>query len=66
MDPSNGKGIGVFNLICGQKNLKDKLIFKMTMMAHFGLPMKNLNNTFLKFKFANIITAIIFRILLHL
>lgn len=65
MDPSNGKVIGVSNLICGQKNLKDRLIYKMTMTAHFGLPMKNLNNTFQKFKFANIIAAIIFQILLH-
>ena len=61
MDHFNGKEIGVFNLICGRQNLKDKLIFKTIMKVHFGLLMKNLSNTFQKFKFANITVAIIFQ-----
>lgn len=66
MDHFNGKETGVFNLICGRKNLNDKLIFKMKMMVLFGLQMKNLNSTFQKFKFVNIIAAIIFQIHHHL
>ena len=62
MDHFNGKETGVINLNCGRKNLKDKLIFKTIMMVHFGLLMKNSNNTFQKFKFVNIIAAIIFQI----
>ena len=61
MDHFNGKEIGVFNLIYGRQNLKDKLIFKTIMMVLFGLQMKNLSNTFQKFKFANITVAIIFQ-----
>lgn len=64
MDPFNGKETGVSNLNCGQKNLRERSIYKMKMTAHFGLPMKNSSNTFLKFKFANIIVASIFQILL--
>ncbi len=66
MDHSSGKETGVSNLIYGQKNLRESSIFRMKMMALFGLPMKSSGNTFLKFKFANIIAATIFLILLHL
>jgi hypothetical protein len=64
MDPFNGKETGASNLICGLKNLREKSIFKMREMALFGLPMKSLNNTFPKFKFANTIVASIFPTLL--